>query len=164
MLGFMPVSDSHWVYWITTTDELCCGVLLLRMHTAHTHTYHTHTHTQSTGIVAMLMIFTSCLCCGSFWGLFCGDFHRLIKMMSVVGFLITGTSYVILLLWLVLGTYLLIMMGGEALLESVCRNLVIYLVFMYIFAFVFFGATVIACVWQCHSAVEDHHARFRRKA
>ena len=60
----------------------------------HTHT-HSLTHTQNTGIVVMMMLIASCICCVGFVGLCCGELPSVARIIGAVCLLIAAIAAVL---------------------------------------------------------------------
>ena len=89
----IPLLLSNYMYQHTHTHTHA------RTHT-HTHTHtctHTHTHTckQRTGLVILMMLFTTCVCYIAFVALCCGDFGRPGRICGLVGFCIVAAALII---------------------------------------------------------------------
>ena len=94
-------------YWLLTTAMYNMSyynipLLLSNYMYQHTHTHthartHTHTHTckQRTGLVILMMLFTTCVCYIAFVALCCGDFGRPGRICGLVGFCIVAAALII---------------------------------------------------------------------
>ena len=107
---------------------------------ANTHTCmhtHTHTHKQQTGLVILMMLFTTCVCYLAFVALCCGDFGRLGRICGLVSFCIVAAALIIYFVWLGTGTYFLVVLDPSELTRSACRSYAFYMGFLYAYICVF---------------------------
>ena len=56
-----------------------------------------HIHKQNTGSVLFAFSFSLCVCCASFIGLCCGEFPRIVSLISALGCLLTAVVTCILI-------------------------------------------------------------------
>ena len=113
-----------------------------------------HTHTQNAGIFAIIMVIMSFCCCFSFIALCCGfSLPRTPKILAVIGFILLILGLLVYMAWLILGSYLISTFGPKAAFEKVCRGLLLYVVFMYIYLIVFLATIVASSVWAIHASV-----------
>lgn len=120
---------------------------------------------ENTGLFVFLMIFSSCLCCGAYVVLCCeGRFHRYIKYCGLCGFCYVSCSFALLVMWVILGTYLLGLMRADAVAESVCRNVSIYVTFIYAYIVVFVIVCIIAIIWKLHEVATSLQSKSRTRS
>ena len=116
---------------------------------------------QTSGIIVLVMLFSSCLCCCSVFSLCCGDFPKAVKIIGVVLFIIVCLALSVYIGWVALGTYFATEIRSA---DTVCRNTIIYLCLLYIYLVVLALVGIVLVVWKCHdlrtksksSAVPSH--------
>ena len=107
-----------------------------------------HTHTpQTSGIIVLVMLFSSCLCCCSIFSLCCGDFPKAVKIVGTILFILVCLALSVYIGWVALGTYFAIEIRSA---DTVCRNMIIYLCLLYIYLVVLALVGVTLVVWKCH--------------
>ena len=102
---------------------------------------------QTSGIIVLVMLFSSCLCCCSVCSLCCGDFPKAIKIFGVVLFILVCLALSVYIGWIALGTYFAIEIRSAS---SVCRNVIVYLCLLYIYLIVLALVGIVLVVWKCH--------------
>lgn len=111
------------------------------------------------------MVIMSCCCCFSFITLCCGfDFSRKIKIVGVVGFTFLAIGLILYILWLALGSYLIGLFGVRALFATLCRKIVAYVIFMYIYLLFFLVAMLAAILWSIFGSRDDKSKKGRDSA
>ena len=90
-----------------------------------------------------------CVCCGCF----CGVSN---KLKIAAGILLIPTALLIglYLAWMGLGTYLVVVMDSNLRSKSVCRNIMGYLIMLYIYLLCLIIFMLIIFLWQCWSVVK----------
>ena len=106
-----------------------------------------HTYLQTSGIIVLVMLFSSCLCCCSVFSLCCGDFPKAVKIIGAVLFIIVCLALSIYIGWVALGTYFAISIRSA---DTVCRNMIVYLCLLYIYLVVLALVGIVLVVWKCH--------------
>ena len=102
---------------------------------------------QNTGIIVTLTIFSSCVCCVSYVGLCCG-LPSWAKILGTIGVAIVVITFSIFIAWLGGGVYLVIKFNKVALFSSVCRNLLVYVVLLFVYVVTVCLVGVVWCVWR----------------
>ena len=102
---------------------------------------------QTSGIIVLVMLFSSCLCCCSIFSLCCGDFPKAVKIIGALLFIVVCLALSIYVGWIAVGTYFAIEIRSA---DAVCRNMIIYLVLLYIYLVILALVGVILVVWKCN--------------
>ena len=100
---------------------------------------------QNTGIVVTLTIFSSCVCCVSYVGLCCG-LPTWAKILGAIGIAIVAMTFSIYTVWM--AGFIIFTFDKLALFTSVCRNMVIYTVFLGVYFVTVVIVGVVWCVWR----------------
>ena len=102
---------------------------------------------QTSGIIVLVMLFSSCLCCCSVFSLCCGDFPKAVKIIGAILFIIVCLALSIYIGWIAIGTYFAIEIRSA---DTVCRNMIVYLCLLYIYLVVLALVGIVLVVWKCH--------------
>lgn len=157
LLSSSPLTSSHSLSLVPLSPSLLFSLSLLLSLSL--------LPSQNTGLFVFLMIFSSCLCCGAYVVLCCeGRFHRYIKYCGLCGFCYVSCSFALLVMWVILGTYLLGLMRADAVAESVCRNVSIYVTFIYAYIVVFVIVCIIAIIWKLHEVATSLQSKSRTRS
>lgn len=108
----------------------------------------------NTGIVVMMMLIASCVCCVGFVGLCCGDLPVVARIIGVVCLIIAAVAALLYTGWIAYGTYAVSK-------QPDCINALVYLALMYFYLFVFLGASVVAVVWKLYDLRTGGKQSFR---
>lgn len=109
---------------------------------------------QTSGIVILITLATTCLFCCSFVGLCCGGLPNAVIYVSAVGVVIALLGYTLLLAWVGVGTYL-----AAEVQESTgenCINYYVYLAFFYAFILVLLLFSLVSLVWKLRNPVKEN--------
>lgn len=107
---------------------------------------------QASGIIAMIMIFTSCICCCSFSALCMGSCPKTVRICGCVGFIIVLVVLSFFLGWIALGTYFVIQIHSAS---TVCRNTIMYLVLLYAYLFVLTIMGIVVLTWRFTNWIKE---------
>ena len=102
---------------------------------------------QNTGIIVTLTIFSSCVCCISYIGLCCG-LPSWAKILGAIGITIVIITFTVYTIWMAGGVYLILTFDKLALFTSVCRNVLVYTVFLGVYFVTVVVVAVVWCVWR----------------
>ena len=107
---------------------------------------------QTSGVIVLTMILTSCICCTAFVGLCSADFGRGVRIISAIGCIIVLLVLAVYLGWVAAGTYLVLKLhSGDAL----CRNTVIYVVLFYVYLVILVVVGMAMIVWKIRDWVSS---------
>ena len=87
-----------------------------------------------------------CVCCGCFF-----DFPRQVKIVAGVILIPVIVLMVLYGAWLAIGTVLLYDMNSDLARKKICRNVIVYLVVLYIYMILLIGFGIIVCIWKCYN-------------
>lgn len=105
------------------------------------------------------------ICCCSYITLCCGfSFPRNVKIAGIIGVILVIIAFVLYIIWLGIGSYLIGQFGASAIFEKVCRGITAYVVFMYIYLFIFIGAVIAAVLFSMFGAKDDGSKKGRDSA
>lgn len=116
-----------------------------------------------TGLIILMMLFTSCVCYIAFVALCCGDFGRPGRICGIIGFCIVASALIIYAIWLGAGTYFLIVLDPDELTRSACRSYAFYMGFLYAYICVFIIVCIIGCIWRVHDLATKDEKKSRSK-
>lgn len=102
-----------------------------------------NTFLTNTGIVVMIMLIASCICCVGFVGLCCGDLPLAARIVGAVCLIVAAVAALLYSCWIAYGTYAITK-------QPDCINALVYLMLMYFYLFVFLGASVVAVIWKLY--------------
>lgn len=90
-----------------------------------------------------------CVCCGC-----CCSFPKKIKIAACVLAIPVSILLSAYIAWLAFGTYLVVVMNSNRRNKVVCRNIIVYVVIMYIYlgCLIIFG--LIVCLWKIHREIK----------
>ena len=77
----------------------------------------------------------------------CGDFPRVIKIVGIIGLIITALGLLVYSGWVAMGTYFVIKVHSA---DTICRNTIIYVVVLYVYLAVILLVGVVIMCWKCH--------------
>jgi hypothetical protein len=97
----------------------------------------------NTGIVVMMMLIASCVCCVGFVGLCCGEFPLIARVIGAICLAVTAVGVFLYAGWIAYGTYALTKRPD-------CINAIVYLGLLYFYLFVFAGASVVGIIWKLY--------------
>ena len=105
---------------------------------------------QYTGIVVICAIMGLLCCCGVSCGLCC-KCPRAVKIVAAVTIIPASLCLLLYFIWLALGTYLIVLTNSDAYSASICRNTLVYLIFLYIYLICGVVFWIIVCLWKINS-------------
>ncbi|XP_003387080.2 PREDICTED: uncharacterized protein LOC100632496 [Amphimedon queenslandica] len=103
-----------------------------------------------TGVIVLLLviavIMSCCVCCGCFC-----ELPKAVKIAA--GITIIPVAVLMLLYggWLVIGTVLFHDMSSDLSSKKVCRNVIVYVILLYIYLFLLIGFGTIVFIWKCYN-------------
>lgn len=90
---------------------------------------------------------------------FCGlsyNFPKIVKIIAAITIIPVSLLIILFLSWLALGTFLSTVMDSHARLTNLlCRNIVVYLIILYLYLFCLIGFGVVVAVWKIHGCYKD---------
>jgi hypothetical protein len=98
---------------------------------------------QNAGIVVMIMLIGSCVCCVGFVGLCCGEFPLVARVIGAICLLVAAVTALLYSGWLAYGAFALTK-------QPDCVTAVVYLLLMFFYLFVFIGASVVGVIWKLY--------------
>lgn len=108
----------------------------------------------NTGIVVMMMLISSCICCVGYVGLCCGDLPTYARIIGVVCLIVAAVGALLYSGWIVYGTFALSK-------QPDCINALVYLALMYFYMIVFIGACVVGIIWKVYDTMSGGKQSFR---
>ena len=87
------------------------------------------------------------MCCVSYIGLCCG-LPSWAKILGAIGITIVIITFTVYTIWIAGGVYLILTFDKLALLTNVCRNVLVYTVFLGVYFVTVVVVAVVWCVWK----------------
>ena len=105
---------------------------------------------QYTGIVVIVAMMGLMCCCCISCGL-CLSCPRMVKIVAAITIIPASLCILFYFVWLALGTFLIAMTGSDAYSKSTCRNILVYLIFLYLYLICAVVFWIIVGLWRINS-------------
>lgn len=116
---------------------------------------------QTSGTIVLIMLFSSCVCCCSYFALCSSEApsFKVVKICGVFGCIISLLATSIFIGWVALGTYFVINIHGAA---TICRNTIMYLALLYVYLLVVGITGCVVMMSRCNDWRTDSRLRSGR--